>query len=242
MTDTPPFMPNDDYEAIEAAVMETARGRWFLAEFARRNRTADTALLLAAIERLENLVATGEPPAPRPHQPVNNGALVSSASSELFAVEPAHAPPVQLPPPSIPDEVAWLPVDDEPETRFAPPDIVEIDDDADLIYPSPDIPPAQAAPRPAPEPAAWHARPAPEPPAPQATAPRQVPEFAAAQPASRAQSSMLAAALAQAEKTAAHEAAELPAVAQVVSTAAPPAADPAELDALSFEEKSVYFA
>jgi chemotaxis regulatin CheY-phosphate phosphatase CheZ len=42
-----------DYEAIEAAVMETNRGRWFLAEFARRNRHADTKMLLTAIDRLE---------------------------------------------------------------------------------------------------------------------------------------------------------------------------------------------
>jgi chemotaxis regulatin CheY-phosphate phosphatase CheZ len=42
-----------DYEAIEAAVMETNRGRWFLAEYARRNRHADTNMLLAAIERIE---------------------------------------------------------------------------------------------------------------------------------------------------------------------------------------------
>ena len=45
-----------EYEAIEAAVMETARGRWFLAEFARRNRTADTQVLLDAIGRLEQAV------------------------------------------------------------------------------------------------------------------------------------------------------------------------------------------
>jgi chemotaxis regulatin CheY-phosphate phosphatase CheZ len=48
-----------EYEAIEAAVMETARGRWFLSEFARRNRTADTTTLLTAISRLEQAV-TGE--------------------------------------------------------------------------------------------------------------------------------------------------------------------------------------
>ena len=42
-----------DYEAIEAAVMETARGRWFLAEYARRNRNAETRPLLTAIERLQ---------------------------------------------------------------------------------------------------------------------------------------------------------------------------------------------
>src|ERR1043165_625803 len=42
-----------DYEAIEAAVMETARGRWFLAEYARRNRHADTTMLLKALDRIE---------------------------------------------------------------------------------------------------------------------------------------------------------------------------------------------
>jgi|tagenome__1003787_1003787.scaffolds.fasta_scaffold20713714_1 chemotaxis protein CheZ len=45
-----------DYEAIEAAVMETARGRWFLAEYARRNRHADTTMLLRALDRIEAVV------------------------------------------------------------------------------------------------------------------------------------------------------------------------------------------
>ena len=42
-----------DYEAIQAAVLETWRGRWFLSEYARRNRNADTALVLTAVERIE---------------------------------------------------------------------------------------------------------------------------------------------------------------------------------------------
>jgi chemotaxis protein CheZ len=45
-----------DYEAIEAAVMETARGRWFLAEYARRNRHADTTMLLKALDRIESSI------------------------------------------------------------------------------------------------------------------------------------------------------------------------------------------
>jgi hypothetical protein len=48
-----------DYEMIEAAVMETEKGRWFLAEYARRHRSADTALVLDAIARVEGLVARG---------------------------------------------------------------------------------------------------------------------------------------------------------------------------------------
>ncbi|WP_048709916.1 hypothetical protein [Microvirga massiliensis] len=45
-----------DYEAIEAAVMETERGRWFLREYARRNRNADTEVLLKAITHLEQVI------------------------------------------------------------------------------------------------------------------------------------------------------------------------------------------
>lgn len=52
----------EDFETIEAAVMETARGRWFLAEFARRNRVADTDILLEAIRRLQSAVVDREPP------------------------------------------------------------------------------------------------------------------------------------------------------------------------------------
>ncbi|WP_132249117.1 hypothetical protein [Methylobacterium segetis] len=48
-----------EYERIETAMSESERGRWFLSEFARRNRSADTDMLLGAIGRLENAV-TGE--------------------------------------------------------------------------------------------------------------------------------------------------------------------------------------
>jgi hypothetical protein len=50
------LLSDSDYDAIEAAVMETARGRWFLAEFARRNRHADTRMLLDALARLETVI------------------------------------------------------------------------------------------------------------------------------------------------------------------------------------------
>lgn len=46
-----------DYEAIERAVTETERGRWFLNEFSRRNRLAETRTLLDAIARLERALA-----------------------------------------------------------------------------------------------------------------------------------------------------------------------------------------
>jgi hypothetical protein len=50
-----------DFEAIEAAVLESPRGRWFLAEFTRRNRAADTLMLLDAIAKLERGVAVKSP-------------------------------------------------------------------------------------------------------------------------------------------------------------------------------------
>jgi len=54
---TPPSPLRDaDYEAIEAAVMETDRGRWFLAEYARRHRASDTTTVLASIKRLEKII------------------------------------------------------------------------------------------------------------------------------------------------------------------------------------------
>lgn len=45
------------YDLIEQAMMESARGRRFLAEFVRRHRSADTTMLLDAIGRLEQAVA-----------------------------------------------------------------------------------------------------------------------------------------------------------------------------------------
>jgi hypothetical protein len=46
----------DDYEAFSEVLAASARGRAFLAEHARRSRTADTELLVAALARIEALV------------------------------------------------------------------------------------------------------------------------------------------------------------------------------------------
>src|SRR5947207_165012 len=45
-----------DYDALCATIMGTARGRWFLQEYARRNRHADTERLIEAIARIEGVV------------------------------------------------------------------------------------------------------------------------------------------------------------------------------------------
>src|SRR6202021_3035137 len=54
----------EDYEAVSAAFMETSRGRWFLGEYARRNRNADTRMVLDAVARIEENLAAQKQPAP----------------------------------------------------------------------------------------------------------------------------------------------------------------------------------
>lgn len=45
----------DEYDAIQEAVFSTPKGRWFLEEFARRHRAADTQEVIASITRLYDL-------------------------------------------------------------------------------------------------------------------------------------------------------------------------------------------
>ena len=47
----------EDYAAIAEAFMETSRGRWFLTEYAKRNRNADTRMVLDAVARIEHSLA-----------------------------------------------------------------------------------------------------------------------------------------------------------------------------------------
>jgi hypothetical protein len=55
---TPALPAQSEYEAICAVLMRSERGRSFLEEHARQSRSADTHVLLAAIERLESVVRT----------------------------------------------------------------------------------------------------------------------------------------------------------------------------------------
>ena len=58
-----PTAPDEgEYQTLCEALSTSARGRAFLAEHTRRNRNADTKLLLAAIERLRSLVAANARP------------------------------------------------------------------------------------------------------------------------------------------------------------------------------------
>jgi hypothetical protein len=53
----------EDYDAISHAFMETSRGRWFLGEYAKRNRNADTRMVLDAVARIEETIAAQKQPA-----------------------------------------------------------------------------------------------------------------------------------------------------------------------------------
>ena len=55
-----------DYDAISEAFMETSRGRWFLGEYAKRNRNADTRMVLDAVARIEQSLAAQKQPEPEP--------------------------------------------------------------------------------------------------------------------------------------------------------------------------------
>ena len=66
-----------EYEAIRAAVMETARGRWFLGEHARRNRHAETSRLLVLLEEIRAAVQ-------KPKTPAAGGASITAAFTPVL--------------------------------------------------------------------------------------------------------------------------------------------------------------
>src|SRR3954468_18103001 len=70
-----------DYDAIREAFMETARGRWFLGEYAKRNRNADTSMVLDAVARIEATMAAQKqvPPDPLPNMLVLIRGMLSDA-------------------------------------------------------------------------------------------------------------------------------------------------------------------
>jgi hypothetical protein len=78
-------MPGEaDYDAISAAFMETSRGRWFLSEYAKRNRNADTRMVLDAVARIEQNLAAQKDAAPE-------HALADALAAIREAVDEARA-------------------------------------------------------------------------------------------------------------------------------------------------------
>ena len=76
----------EDYDAISEAFMETSRGRWFLGEYAKRNRNADTRMVLDAVARIEeNLAAQRQPSRPPTTGSTEALAAIRSAVDEARA-------------------------------------------------------------------------------------------------------------------------------------------------------------
>jgi hypothetical protein len=88
----PPSQADEqDYEVLLAALSATARGRAFLTEYARRNRNADTTAVLAALTRLERMIAA--------NRTTENPSLSAPAGPSRLAVVPQPDEP-ELPIPT----------------------------------------------------------------------------------------------------------------------------------------------
>ena len=79
----------EDYEAISDAFMETSRGRWFLTEYARRNRNADTRMVLDAVARIEESLAAQKQPPPHNALPEALAAIKSAVDDAKGLVSAA---------------------------------------------------------------------------------------------------------------------------------------------------------
>ncbi len=88
---------NESFESLEAAVLETSRGRWFLEEYARRQRSAETLAILEILKKFENSVTSNSfMPAPKsaePAQPMKTEQLKFFKQDEEIFVDPAVAAP-----------------------------------------------------------------------------------------------------------------------------------------------------
>ena len=80
----------EDYAAIAEAFMETSRGRWFLTEYAKRNRNADTRMVLDAVARIEqNLAAQREEDLAREESLEREDGLSAQQAAEAVAAAAA---------------------------------------------------------------------------------------------------------------------------------------------------------
>ena len=94
--------PNEqDYDAIREAFMETARGRWFLGEYAKRNRNADTSMVLDAVARIEETLAAQRQPVVEDRLPealveirhaIREAEAIALAAYDPAAIEASLAP------------------------------------------------------------------------------------------------------------------------------------------------------
>ncbi len=88
---------NESFESLEAAVLETSRGRWFLEEYAKRQRSTETLAILEILRKLENTITSNSmSPAPKAAEiarPINQEQLKFFKQDEDMFVEPAATAP-----------------------------------------------------------------------------------------------------------------------------------------------------
>ncbi|WP_199198761.1 hypothetical protein [Bradyrhizobium sp. MOS002] len=94
--------PNEqDYDAIREAFLETARGRWFLGEYAKRNRNADTRMVLDAVAKIEETLAAQRQPVVEDRLPealvairhaIREAETIAIAAFDPAAIEASLAP------------------------------------------------------------------------------------------------------------------------------------------------------
>lgn len=102
MTDRETFSPTKEtFEAICRAVMETDRGRWFLTEFARQNRAADTKDILNKLDEMRHAFtpradapdaagSSGSPEKVIRHQLEEISTSIQAARKEILAIKPRN--------------------------------------------------------------------------------------------------------------------------------------------------------
>ena len=81
----------EDYDAINEAFMETSRGRWFLGEYAKRNRNADTRMVLDAVARIEVTMAAQKQPVPEPDNGLADALVVIKSAVEQARISAVAA-------------------------------------------------------------------------------------------------------------------------------------------------------
>jgi hypothetical protein len=88
---------NESFESLEAAVLETQRGRWFLEEYARRQRSAETLAILEILKKLENSITNtsflAAPKSPETAPALKTEQLKFFKQDEEIFVEPTIAAP-----------------------------------------------------------------------------------------------------------------------------------------------------
>ena len=156
---------NESFESLEAAVLETQRGRWFLEEYARRQRSAETLAILEILKKLEGSITNSSflppPKGAEPAPALKTEQLKFFKQDEEIFVEPTIAAPalsvvssppkVDIAPPPEPRgaklRIQRVPTSAMPEEEFMA---------AEPENPKPAFtiqePPASVAPQPAAEP------------------------------------------------------------------------------------------